>query len=289
MFTEMNNSSKKNYGYRPSLGRRLIRSFCKLLIYVFRLNGRSKFSNEFMQMLDPKFETRFDGLDLQFRTGNGRLLWRAKSLLTEEPLMISWIKAMNPNDVVLDVGANVGMYTIPIAQRTKMVYACELDPLNVAILKENIVLNAVQDRVVVFPIACGDSMTIVEVKFRDLAYGDALQKVAGGDALDTYLGELPHTTKSLQMSLDELFESIDAIRPNKIKIDVDGNEETVLRGLKGLLATANDVYFEDSFSVACNNFIAFLTGLGFQEEVRAEIFSKDERRQSLGFNRVFKK
>lgn len=277
------------WGYQPSLGRRAMRACCKIVIYIFRLNGRSMFSNEFMQMLNPRFETQFDGRKLQFRTGNGRLLWRAKTLLTEEPLMISWILAMSPNDVVLDVGANVGMYTVPIAQKVKLVYACELDPLNVAILKENLVLNTVHDRVVIFPIACGNSMTIVEIKFRDLAYGDALQSVAGGDVSNSHLGELPHTTKSLQMSLDELFESVDAIRPNKIKIDVDGNEETVLRGLKGLLATADEIYFEDSLTDACKNFTDFLVNLGFQEHERAEIFSNNEKSRSLGFNRIFKK
>lgn len=240
-------------------------------------------------MLDPKFETQFDGRDLQFRTGNGRLLWRAKTLLTEEPLMISWIKNMNANDVVLDVGANVGMYTIPIAQRVKMVYACELDPLNIAILKENIVLNAVQDRAVIIPIACGDSMKLVDIKFRDLAYGDALQSIAGGDVLDSHLGELSHTTKNLQMSLDVLFNSIDAAKPNKIKIDVDGNEETVLKGIKNLLFTASEIYFEDSFTVACKEFIDFLVGLGFREHERAEIYSKNGQSKSLGFNRIFKK
>ena len=285
----MNSELQKNWGYQPSFRRRLLRTVCKLIIFIFRLNGRSKISNEFMQMLDPKFKTQLDGRELQFRTGNGRLLWRAKTLLTEEPLMISWIKAMNPNDVVLDVGANVGMYTVPIAQRTKMVYACELDPLNVAILKENIVLNEVQDRVALLPIACGDSMTLVDVKFRDLAYGDALQSITGGDVLDSHLGELPHTMKSLQMSLDELFNGINLIRPNKIKIDVDGNEETVLRGLKGLLATSNEIYFEDTFTVACKNFVDFLTELGFKEKASAEMFSKDGSSKSLGFNRIFKK
>ena len=285
----MEHGAKKNFGYQPSLARQMFRAFCKFIIFIFHLNGRSKISNEFMQMLDPKFKTQLDGRELQFRTGNGRLLWRAKTLLTEEPLMISWIKAMNPNDVVLDVGANVGMYTVPIAQRVKKVYACELDPLNVAILKENIVLNEVQDRVALLPIACGDSMTLVDVKFRDLAYGDALQSIAGGDVLDSHLGELPHTMKSLQMSLDELFNGINLIRPNKIKIDVDGNEETVLRGLKGLLATAIEIYFEDSFTVACNNFVDFLTELGFQEKDSAEIFSNDGTSKLLGFNRIFQK
>ena len=285
----MKHGAKKNFGYQPSLARQLLRAICKAVIFIFRLNGRSKISNEFMQMLDPRFKTHIDGQELQFRTGNGRLLWRAKTLLTEEPLMISWIKAMSPNDVVLDVGANVGMYTVPIAQRVKKIYACELDPLNIAILKENIVLNAVQQKVTVLPFACGSSAELVDVTFRDLAYGDALQLIDGGEDLGTRLEQLSHVASIVQFSLDEIFIQLNLSFPNKIKIDVDGNEETVLRGLKGLLATANEIYFEDSFTVACKNFVDFLTELGFQEKDSAEIFSNDGTSKLLGFNRIFQK
>lgn len=289
MLIRMKKGAQVNWGYQPSFGRRLVRAFCKFVIYVFRLNGRTKFSNEFMQMLNPKFKTKFDGHDLQFRTGNGRLLWRARTLLTEEPLMISWIKAMNSKDVVLDVGANVGIHTVPIAKKVKSVYACELDPLNVAILKENLVLNSIQDRVLIIPIACGAVSAIVDINFRDLAYGDALQSIAGGDVLESNLGELPHSMKSLQISLDELFESIEASRPNKIKIDVDGNEETVLMGMKRLIATADEIYFEDSFTLACKDFIDYLVDRGFYEHEHAKIFSNDGKSRSLGYNRIFKK
>ena len=285
----MKHGAKKNFGYQPSFSRRTLRAFCKVIIFIFRLNGRSGISNEFMQMLDPRFKTQLEGRELQFRTGNGRLLWRAKTLLTEEPLMISWIKAMSPNDVVLDVGANVGIYTVPIAQRAQRVYACELDPLNVAILKENIVLNGVQQKVTVLPFACGRSAELVDVTFRDLAYGDALQLIDGGEDLGTRLEQLSHTASIVQFSLDELFIQLKLSTHNKIKIDVDGNEETVLRGLKGLLATANEIYFEDSFTEACKNFVDFLTKLGFREKASAEIFSTDGTSKLLGFNRIFQK
>lgn len=277
------------WGYQPSLGRRLIRKFCKLLIQILRLNGRSIFSNEFMQLLDPKFEFSFDGQKLLFRTGNGRLLWRAKTFLTEEPLMISWILDMQPNDVVMDIGANVGIFTVPIAQRVKGVYACELDPLNVAILKENTVLNAVHDRVLIIPNACGNQLAAVEIKFRDLAYGDALQSISGGDTLESVQGQRPHVTKSLQISLDEVFLNLDLDWPNKIKVDVDGNEETVLNGAKSLLANASEIYFEDSNTDACRTFIEFLNVNGFVESDYAEIFSTDGKRRSTGFNRILKK
>ena len=96
-------------------------------------------------------------------------------------------------------------------------------------------------------------------------------------------------TKSLQISLDEVFSELDLDWPNKIKVDVDGNEETVLRGMKNLLARAEEIYFEDSGTKACSTFVEFLASLGFIEFSHVEIFSTDGKGRSNGFNRIFKK
>jgi len=282
-------SKKESYGFKPSLGRRALRTVCLGLIKALNLNGRSIFSNEFMQLLDPRIDVVLDNQKLTFRTGNGRLLWRAKSLLTEEPLMITWIRSMHRDDVVLDVGANVGIYTIPIAKRVQTVYACELDPLNIAILKENMFLNAVTENVVVLPFACGDSAKIVDVKFRDLAYGDALQLIEGGDPQNTRLGHQNHSAKVIQFSLDDIFVKLDISRPNKVKIDVDGNEITVLQGMKDLIRGANEVYFEDSLSDSCRVVVAFLLDSGFKKHESVNMFSKNNLDQIIGENIVFKK
>ena len=282
-------SKKESYGFKPSLGRRALRTVCLGLIKALNLNGRSIFSNEFMQLLDPRIDVVLDNQKLTFRTGNGRLLWRAKSLLTEEPLMITWIRSMHRDDVVLDVGANVGIYTIPIAKRVQTVYACELDPLNIAILKENMFLNAVTENVVVLPFACGVSAKIVDVKFRDLAYGDALQLIEGGDPQNTRLGHQNHSAKVVQFSLDDIFVKLDLSRPNKVKIDVDGNEITVLQGMKDLIRGANEVYFEDSLSDSCREVVQFLLSTGFEKYQSVEMFSKNNKNQIIGENIVFKK
>ena len=282
-------SQKESYGFKPSPGRRALRTVCLGLIRALNLNGRSIFSNEFMQLLDPRIDVVLDNQKLTFRTGNGRLLWRAKSLLTEEPLMITWIRSMHRDDVVLDVGANVGIYTIPIAKRVQTVYACELDPLNIAILKENMFLNGVTENVVVLPFACGDSAKIIDVKFRDLAYGDALQLIEGGDPQNTRLGHQNHSAKVVQFSLDDIFVKLDLARPNKVKIDVDGNEITVLQGMKDLIRGANEVYFEDSLSDSCREVVQFLLSTGFEKYQSVEMFSKNNKNQIIGENIVFKK
>ena len=284
--------AKKVWGYKPSIRRQVVRLFCQLIIFVLRINGRTIFSNEFIQMLDPKFKIKFENKDFTFRTGHGRLFWRAKTVLSEEPLMISWIKSMTPNDVVLDIGANVGMYSVLIADKVKAVYACELDTLNVAVLKENLYLNGLLNKVQIIPLACGARAEMVDVKFRSMSYGDALQLIEGGDETQSF-GSHPDTTgyvtSVLQVSLDELFDDANLARPNKIKIDVDGNELTVLSGTTKLLSGASEIYFEDGMTAACSEFMSYLTNNGFKEVARDEQFAKSNPRQLVGYTIIFSK
>jgi FkbM family methyltransferase len=243
-------------------------------------------------MLDPKLGVEFEDKIFWFRTGNGRLFWRAKSVLAEEPLMISWVKAMKPNDVVLDIGANVGMYTVLIADKVETVYACELDSLNVSILKENLYLNDLLEKVIIIPVACGSKAKVVDVKFRSLSYGDALQLIAGGDETQTF-GSHPDTTgyvaPVLQVSLDELFNDAKLMMPNKIKIDVDGNELTVLAGTSNLLTEATEIYFEDGMTPSCDTFMDFLLENGFKETSKEKQFAKSDKGHLVGYTKIFKK
>lgn len=283
---------KKVWGYKPSIRRQVVRLFCRLIIFVLRLNGKTIFSNEFIQLLDPKFKIKFENKDFTFRTGHGRLFWRAKTVLTEEPLMISWIKSMMPNDVVLDIGANVGMYSVLMASRVKTVYACELDSLNVAILKENLFLNRLLEKVKIIPLACGANAEMVDVKFRSLSYGDALQLIDGGDETQTF-GSHPNVTgyiaPVLQMSMDELFTKTELQRPNKIKIDVDGNELIVLAGTVELLTGASEIYFEDGMTATCADFISFLQSRGFKEVSKEKQFAKSDKNHLVGYTKIFRK
>ena len=282
----------KLWGYKPSMRRKALRFICRILIFVFRINGRSIFSNEFIQMLDPKVRVKFDNRDFWFKTGNGRLFWRAKTVLQEEPLMISWVRAMDSHDVVLDIGANVGMYTILIASKVATVYSCDLDPLNISVLKENLFLNDLLQKVKIIPLACGAKTEMVDVKFRSLSYGDALQLISGGDETQSSGSNeysSGHISSVLQMSLDELFADAKLVKPNKIKIDVDGNELTVLQGAKDLILSANEVYFEDSLSDSCKTVVQFLLSVGFEKYQSVEVFSINSSDQRIGENIVFKK
>jgi FkbM family methyltransferase len=279
------------HGYAPSVPRRLVRLAARAVVRALGLTGASTWSNEITQALNPTATVDFDGVALRFRTGNGRLLWRVRTFLEEEPLMLRWIAGMGPEDVVLDIGANAGLYSVAMARRAGRVYACELDPLNVGLIHENALLNGVQDRVVVLPVACAATDGVVEVHFRDLSPGDALQSMGRPQPIPTRLGSRPHISPVLTLSLDGIWSRANLPRPTKIKIDVDGNERTVLEGIRELCASAREIYYEDFQLAESQQLFADLLALGFDEVERASLglSTSPGAAQVNGYNRVLRR
>ena len=63
------------------------------------------------------------------RADHNILSWRASSFLSKEPGTLEWLKSLEPDSVLIDVGANVRMYSIPAAKYlVKKVVAIEPEP-----------------------------------------------------------------------------------------------------------------------------------------------------------------
>jgi FkbM family methyltransferase len=100
----------------------------------------------------------FDGdlkMDVDVRDTSGMNLWHRPEFFdkTERKLFCD---AIAPGSVVLDVGANIGIYTLLAAKRGARVFAIEADPRNVEKLRHHVRLNGFDDRVTILPIAVGD-------------------------------------------------------------------------------------------------------------------------------------
>ena len=94
---------------------------------------------------------------LRYATPNKMCLWRAKTLATKEPSTIGWLDSLQPDAPLLDVGANVGMYSIYAAVvRRSRVFAFEPESQNYALLCRNIVLNEASGRIVAWSAALSD-------------------------------------------------------------------------------------------------------------------------------------
>jgi len=98
--------------------------------------------------LNPISKLSLGNKDLLYSTPNRFTKWRVDSLFTKEPVTIEWLNTLSQNSILIDVGANVGMYSIWAASmRGARVFAFEPEAENYALLNRNIHLNRLEDRV----------------------------------------------------------------------------------------------------------------------------------------------
>lgn len=241
---------QQKQGFEPNFYIKFLRRVAKLLIVMLRLNGQNRFSNEFVQMLDPKLKVDLpDGTKMIFRTGHGRLLWRARTFQDEEPLIIDWINQFDSKDCFYDVGANIGTYSLYAARRGIRTFAIEPEFNNLQLLYENIFLNQLQETCTPIPIALGDSTKVEVFHLKSISKGDALHSIGRPSYL---LQDASFTYKldTLVMRLDDLISVFDLPKPTKIKIDVDYNELNVIKGAQKTLDDVQEVYIEIDLKLA---------------------------------------
>lgn len=134
--------------------------------------------------------------------------------------------------MVLDIGANIGAHTLPMAKlvgETGSVYAFEPTVFAIDKLKKNLVLNPqLSERVTVHHVLLSDSAETTEEiggipsSWNLSAATETSHPQHGGSFMA--LGEATTCT------LDSIVESIGIHKIDLIKLDVDGNEWSILSG-----------------------------------------------------------
>lgn len=80
----------------------------------------------------------------KIRAGSELLRFRAESFLTKEPTTIEWLQSLDKDSILIDVGANIGIYTIPASLfHVNKVIAIEPEIKNYNMLLENLRLNKI--------------------------------------------------------------------------------------------------------------------------------------------------
>jgi FkbM family methyltransferase len=235
---------QKALGFQPNFYIRFLRALSRALIGILRLNGQNRFSNEFIQQLDPKVSIELtNGKKLTYRTGHGRLLWRAKyAAESDEPMLDEWLGSFSKNDTFFDVGACVGAYSMRAALQGASVYAIEAEINNLQVLYENIFLNDLFDQIQLIGIPVHNKTQTATFFVRSHSKGDAMHSL---DRQAMYLDEFSgNKVRTLTMSLDDLISTFDLPYPTKLKIDVDSNELLILKGARETLKHCNEVYVE---------------------------------------------
>lgn len=230
-----------------------------------------------------------DAGSLRFFCPGALTIWRAQTLFSKEPETISWIKSFDRGDTLLDVGANIGLYTVYAAKKGHSVMAVEPLSENYFVLQRNIVINNIKNALA-FCACLYDENKISSLKIRNPGFGQAQ------NSFDESLGAYGETYEYeaqqgvVGMTLDYFVDQTEF--PNHIKIDVDGHELKVLQGaektlsdkrLKSVLIEMNEEGHH--FESICDLIIKH--GFHISEKSGSELMNND--RYHMFKNYIFKR
>ena len=167
---------------------------------------------------------------------------RAKSFLKAEANFTrNFLDEVKNRSVFIDIGANVGHYSL--AGRTindkLTTYAFEPEPKNVQQLKKNIELNSFSDDIQIIENVLGDKKEKLKLNISSSISGAGMHSLVQHyeDDRDDHFIEVQSDT--LDNFLDE--EVIEV--PDIVKIDVEGYEFYVLKGMRNILENYKPMIF----------------------------------------------
>lgn len=254
------------------------------------------------KMLDEKFDFYFRWrLPIQFsensntyiHTNDGHRLY----LDTKEPFMSLHIlehgewetpvrrelkRELQKGGVFVDIGANIGLHTLyatTLIGETGKVIALEPHPVTRELLRKNLEINGLLDRVTISPLAVSneDDATVLFEYFAEHPAMSGLK--VSQEILEKFNGTLERINVNT-ITVDTLIERC-AVVPDLIKIDVEGFEYSVLQGCVKTIQTHKNVRFLVEYEKLMAESV-MQPGIGqkiaeFFEERKFNIFRIDEK------------
>jgi FkbM family methyltransferase len=232
--------------------RKVFKTGAHAVIKGLALNRANRLTCAFLEEVSPLYEVHENGVQLVFYCPNLCTRWRAESLFTKEPETIEWIDTFKKGEILFDIGANVGVYSIYAGARGAEVFAFEPESQNYALINRNIYVNHLSNTVRCLNIALSDKNGIDYLYLARFEAGGALNNFGEKVDLDHRPFEPSFQQGGVSFSLDSLVERPGIPLPNHIKIDVDGIEFKIVQGARRTLA--NEVV--KSVSIELNEHLA---------------------------------
>lgn len=241
-----------------SICRRLVRAFGQRDIYIIR---------GMRLLLDPANHVDFRlAARLPFEEGQ---IARTANIIEQEAL-----------DVFLDIGANIGLYTVAVGRlaAVRKVYAFEPVRANYNQLCANIYLNDLDRKVDAHRIALGDKAELASIYIEP--------KSTGRSRLDpNYSGDRNAFTTHETVEIKRLDDCL-SLHGQRVfvKIDVEGHALAVLRGMVGILKS-NFVHIQaELLEYDRENITDFLDGIGYEmfEEIDVDAYFRPKCYEARG-------
>ncbi|OGC94207.1 hypothetical protein A2389_03115 [Candidatus Adlerbacteria bacterium RIFOXYB1_FULL_48_10] len=221
------------------------------------------------------------------------------SAVYEKGLTQFVLNTLKPGDTFVDIGANVGYFTLLAASLGAQVVSIEPYDQNVALLKQNIDLNNFKD-IKILDIAIGDHEGTATLHINPLNRGGNSLLEQKGYFTDShgysreqigkmYAGEVLEKKVKLT-TLDSIAEEYSVTFITILKIDVEGFEGQVIEGMKKILSSgiAKHVLCEVSNKQTRNGILELFANAGY-EYYSVDQDGKPLEKSLLGRDVVFTK
>lgn len=205
-----------------------------------------------------------------------------------EPYTIEWLERyLRPGQVLYDIGANVGAYSLVAAKRfggEVKVYAFEPAFQNFPVLVRNIQVNNCTGVILPISIPLSGGEGLLEFNYSSLDTGSALHAI--GEPIDYRGNYFQPVFKQIMFSttVDSLVYKYGLELPHHIKLDVDGLEFDILKGANKALQSAkcDSVLVEDAGRFDTNRLYEYMMQCGF-------FISEKYEHPNDAFYHIFKK
>ena len=207
-------------------------------------------------MFDKFSLLNYHDKNIKFYVSNKTTTARVKKIWRKEPITIEWINNIKTDDIVIDIGANIGMYTLMSGVgREAIVYGFEPEASNYHLLVKNIKLNSMSNRIKTY---CAGVLDYDG--FSDLNIDDEVEDTLGGSnySVDEEVGFDLQPMKvgykqGINVVMLDTFCKQMSIIPDHIKIDVDGLEHRVINGGLDSIQQAKTVIIELNLNLKEHN------------------------------------
>jgi len=165
-------------------------------------------------------------------------------------LILNFFNDRGNQGTFIDIGAHVGLVTIPIAGTGAIeCYAFEPDTRNLEFLERNIRSCKVENNTRVHDIALFDQATTVDFEISDWHHGDHRIRITHGEN-DGSAPQSPfkensrHVVKVKTERLDEIMDAKVLKEPIVAKLDTQGSECQIIKGGQEVLSRADMIICE---------------------------------------------
>ncbi len=209
----------------------------KLIALIEKTGQANRLRQIYHRVIQPAKILKMDMDDqvAQFWVPNQKLQTDI-AFFTEAVQLRNFLGLVRKGDVVWDIGANQGVYSMFAGQKVStagQVYCFEPERRLRRILKVNRFVNKLGNRMTIVPLALGS------ITGKALLYESAV--TAGTHSLVKRFDRYRSKEEPVQIDIfraDDLLQQSHLAAPNAIKIDVEGAEYDVCDGLRGLMANA---------------------------------------------------